>query len=143
METASASGSTAANSDLYSKLNCSPSASTEEIKSSYHELILKHHPDKNLPNSKKFIEINEAWQTLRDSEKRKVYDAELLQKQFSEHPLVYDCLNRNDCQFDPDSGLYQYSCRCGGLFLIEKENLEHECFVPCDECSLVVQIKVK
>lgn len=127
--------------NFYSILNCSQLSTDEEIKTSYHELILKYHPDKNSSNANYFIAINNAWQTLRDSEKRKIYNAELLQKQFNEKPIIYEYLTVNDLTLDPDANIYHYPCRCGGLFVIGKNNLDNDCYVPCDECSLVVQLQ--
>ncbi len=63
--------------DYYKILGVSKSASTDEIKKAYRKLALKYHPDKNPGNrnaEEKFKEISEAWEVLRDPEKRKKYD---------------------------------------------------------------------
>jgi len=64
--------------DFYKILNLKKSASKEEIKKSYRTLARKFHPDLN-PNGKtaeeKFKEVSEAYETLIDDEKRKIYDA--------------------------------------------------------------------
>ena len=62
---------------FYSKLGIDPSSSKAEIKKAYRTLSMKHHPDKNNntdDSKKKFQEINEAYETLSDDEKRKQYD---------------------------------------------------------------------
>jgi DnaJ-class molecular chaperone len=63
--------------DYYKVLGVERNASAAEIKSAYRKLARKHHPDVN-PNNKdaerRFKEINEAYQVLGDSEKRKKYD---------------------------------------------------------------------
>lgn len=62
---------------FYSKLGIDPSSSKAEIKKAYRTLSMKHHPDKNNntdESKKKFQEINEAYETLSDDEKRKQYD---------------------------------------------------------------------
>lgn len=64
--------------DYYQTLGVSKDANEKEIKQAYRRLARKLHPDVN-PNNKaaqeKFKEINEAYEVLSDSEKRKKYDA--------------------------------------------------------------------
>ncbi|WP_236909768.1 molecular chaperone DnaJ [Clostridium sp. Cult3] len=64
--------------DYYEILNISKDASQDEIKSSFRTLAKKYHPDLN-PDDKeaeqKFKEINEAYEVLSDTEKRRRYDA--------------------------------------------------------------------
>jgi len=61
----------------YSTLEVNKNCSEEDLKKSYRKLASKFHPDKN-PNDpkaeEKFKSINEAYETLRDSEKRAAYD---------------------------------------------------------------------
>jgi DnaJ-class molecular chaperone len=63
--------------DYYATLGVAKTASEKEIKQAYRKLARKHHPDVN-PGDKsaesKFKEINEAYEVLGDSEKRKKYD---------------------------------------------------------------------
>lgn len=63
--------------DFYEILGVSRDASDEQIKSAYKRLAIKLHPDKN-PGDKtaeeKFKEAAEAYDVLRDSEKRAQYD---------------------------------------------------------------------
>ncbi len=63
--------------DYYKILGVSKNATQDEIKKAYRKLAVKYHPDKN-PNDKKaedrFKEIGEAFEVLKDPEKRKKYD---------------------------------------------------------------------
>ena len=63
--------------DYYRILSLSRGASPEEIKSAYHRLAHKYHPDKNPGNraaEDRFKEINEAYSVLSDRERRRDYD---------------------------------------------------------------------
>lgn len=66
--------------DYYKILNVSNNATDVEIKKQYRKLSLQYHPDRNNGNDEKFKEINEAFETLSDSHKRRTYD---VQKRFS------------------------------------------------------------
>jgi molecular chaperone DnaJ len=63
--------------DYYDVLGVSRSASDDDLKSAYRKLALKYHPDRN-PGDKeseeKFKEAAEAYEVLRDREKRSIYD---------------------------------------------------------------------
>ncbi|XP_074591547.1 chaperone protein dnaJ 1, mitochondrial isoform X1 [Curcuma longa] len=70
--------------DYYEILGVPKNASLDDIKKAFHALAKKYHPDanKNNPASKrKFQEIRDAYETLRDPEKRAHYD-----KNFSRGP---------------------------------------------------------
>lgn len=60
--------------DYYAILGVSKSASLDEIKKAFRKLAHQHHPDKGGGDEAKFKEINEAYQVLSHSEKRKQYD---------------------------------------------------------------------
>lgn len=64
-------------SDYYELLGVSRQASAEEIKKAYRKLALQFHPDRNdgsKESEERFKEVTEAYEVLRDSEKRALYD---------------------------------------------------------------------
>jgi curved DNA-binding protein len=64
--------------DYYKILGVNKKADKKQIKSAYRKLAAQYHPDKNPDNKEaeeKFKTINEAYQVLKDDEKRKKYEA--------------------------------------------------------------------
>lgn len=63
--------------DFYDVLGVSRTASADEIKKAYRRLAMKHHPDRNKGDdgsATKFKEAKEAYEVLRDADKRAAYD---------------------------------------------------------------------
>ncbi|MGE3973066.1 MAG: molecular chaperone DnaJ [Bdellovibrionales bacterium] len=63
--------------DYYNLLGVDKNASDDDLKKAYRKLAMKYHPDRN-PDDKaaeeKFKEVSEAYDILRDSKKREMYD---------------------------------------------------------------------
>ncbi|UCG50830.1 MAG: molecular chaperone DnaJ [Candidatus Latescibacterota bacterium] len=63
--------------DYYDVLGLDRNATTDQIKKAYRKLALDYHPDRNPGDAtaeEKFKEATEAYEVLRDSEKRSLYD---------------------------------------------------------------------
>lgn len=59
----------------YLALNLDSNATLEKIKSTYRELVLRYHPDRNNgAHSERFIEAQQAYAILSDPEKKRLYD---------------------------------------------------------------------
>jgi curved DNA-binding protein len=69
--------------DYYRTLGIKPDADLKTIKSAYRKLAKEYHPDKHCSGKskiweEKFKKVQEAYETLRDSQKRKLYDEQQL-----------------------------------------------------------------
>jgi DnaJ-class molecular chaperone len=62
--------------DYYQILGVPRGADTSDIKKAYRKLARKYHPDVNSASGaeEKFKEVNEAYEVLKDDDKRKAYD---------------------------------------------------------------------
>ena len=86
------------NKNYYEILKVSPLASPSAIKKSYQNLVRVHHPDKNLNNpeaAENFKRINEAYQILSDTFKRKDFDRQIKQEKQKEEQ------EKNKASFSP------------------------------------------
>ena len=63
--------------DYYTILGVSRDAGQDELKKAYRKLAMQYHPDRNPDNAEaeaKFKEATEAYEVLRDEQKRAAYD---------------------------------------------------------------------
>lgn len=123
----------------YEILESSPASSTEQLRINYKRLILQHHPDKNTESSEG-NRIIEAWNTLRDDVKRRLYDAEVFQNQIQQSYNVFGKFTVSELS-EPQA------CRCSGNYFLDDEtrtelltSTDEEVLIECSECSLVIQV---
>lgn len=60
--------------DYYEVLGVDKGASADELKKAFRKAAVQHHPDKEGGDETKFKEINEAYEVLKDQQKRQRYD---------------------------------------------------------------------
>jgi len=60
--------------DYYEILGVPKTASADEIKKAFRKQAVKYHPDKDGGDEAKFKEVNEAYEVLKDQQKRQRYD---------------------------------------------------------------------
>jgi molecular chaperone DnaJ len=63
--------------DYYDVLGAKKNASSDDLKKAYRKLAMQYHPDRNPGDAKaeqKFKELNEAYEVLKDEQKRAAYD---------------------------------------------------------------------
>src|SRR6201982_4336216 len=63
--------------DFYATLGVAREAGSQDLQKAYRKLAMQHHPDRNPGDKKaeaKFKEINEAYDILKDDQKRAAYD---------------------------------------------------------------------
>lgn len=79
----------------YEALGLEKNASDSEIKKAYRKLSLQYHPDRNSSEeaTEKMHEINAAYETLGDGEKRKQYDME---SEFGQGGIPFQHMNSMD-----------------------------------------------
>ena len=72
-------------SDWYTVLGVKPTATGDEIKKAYRKKALQYHPDKNPSATAEdtFKEINKAYETLSDADKRRTYDLQQQKPHFT------------------------------------------------------------
>jgi curved DNA-binding protein CbpA len=94
--------------DYYELLGCRRGSTAREIKSAYHRLISRFHPDRNPdPRAAEFTaRLNEAYSVLSDDRKRVLYDAWI---ESSQHPK-----ETGESSSSPRAEAPQVKCsRCG------------------------------
>ncbi|CAG8622896.1 8874_t:CDS:2 [Paraglomus occultum] len=142
----------------YDILGVHKEASFNEIKSKYQQLLLLYHPDKVRQNigqgettnsndedkvdNPMIHKIVEAWQTLKNPEKRKAYDAFITASEYAENQEIINAeVDLDEMDFNEESSTYSTECRCGGSYIISEHDMEEgKDVVGCINCSLKIKV---
>lgn len=132
--------------DFYEILQVPSNASQDDIKKSYQQLILRHHPDKNADKEEEnlhmFLKIDDAYKILKDPIMRKEYDSKQFQETSRCQMIIHDTVNRTDFVYDQTNEVHYHVCKCGGWYILDEDesSVEEEYIICCDECSLVIKV---
>lgn len=147
----------------YDILAISPLATAAEIKSAYHEAVRDCHPDKSVrhesskDSTRKFLQIQSAWECLRDTEAKRIYDERLLLCRTKLKARMgnavklelNDCYDSPELAFDEETGnnvlVFTFRCRCGeSLEVVMDENAssmnDRIKVIDCYSCSLTYDV---
>ncbi|KAI9207711.1 DnaJ domain-containing protein [Polychytrium aggregatum] len=132
----------------YAALGVPEDASADEIKRAYQALVLQLHPDKqnaainpSADAADRFLKIQRAWETLKDVDQRRQYDAELKDRSQKYIGPIDADVDIDEMQYDEDTRSFVFPCRCGGLYVATEANLEvRNDVAPCSTCSLRIRV---
>ena len=99
--------------DYYSVLGVERGADDRTLKSAYRKMAMQYHPDRNADNpeaEKKFKEVNEAYEVLKDADSRAAYDR-----------LGHDAFTRQAQGGHPGGGASGFGFGTGGFSDIFEE----------------------
>lgn len=130
----------------YSILGCDENSPYDQIKQNYFSLLRIWHPDKQEPsttelsaNFDKFVQIITAWNTLRDTLRRKKYNNWLAEQQLRQSKELIE----REIYVHPFEFTFEEFCRCGGFYIVEIEEFERiidYALIECSNCSLCLKL---
>ena len=135
--------------DYYEALGVSRSASAEDIKKAYRKLAMDHHPDRNPGDKKaegKFRDINEAYDVLKDTEKRAAYDRfghAAVDGGAQAHPGGFDFSTGFADIFDEMFGEFMGGRRRGGTAGMRGGDLRYNMEVSLEEAYSGKQARIR
>jgi DnaJ-class molecular chaperone len=109
--------------NFYDILDVHPNASKSDIKKAYHNLVMQYHPDKctDKDASKKFQEIQTAYEVLYDDDKRKKYDNMTNEQKLQ----AYDLIKQYFTDINPQHS-YIYNSIIDFIYGNNKDEFEQE-----------------
>ena len=120
-----------ATNDYYSTLGLKPSASAQEIKRAYRQMVFRYHPDRNPGNdqaAEKFKQILDAYNILSDTAERAEYDAAM-------HPEEAEARSREK-QKKTDERKTEETFRSSSSFT-QGSKSKAEAEPKCPSCSVI------
>ncbi|XP_005991284.1 dnaJ homolog subfamily C member 24 [Latimeria chalumnae] len=136
--------------DWYSILGATPCDSQSELRQKYQKLALLYHPDKqsaDVPAGEveervqRFIEVDQAWKILGNEKTKKEYDLQRHEKELTLKWPVDDQISLQEMIWDEAEHHYIYECRCGGEYILSREEAEENIStICCNTCSLTIEI---
>ena len=89
-----------------------------------------------------FVFLQQAWETLKDPELRKRYDAQYARTQtLAGVARVSAEIDLEEMQHDPTEAVFRSPCRCGSMYEITEAQLEdHVELVFCSGCTLQIRV---
>uniref|UniRef100_UPI00398F84E5 dnaJ homolog subfamily C member 24 n=1 Tax=Pristiophorus japonicus TaxID=55135 RepID=UPI00398F84E5 len=136
--------------DWYEILGAGPSHSLQELRQNYQRLILLYHPDKqsaDVPageleeSVQRFIEVDQAWKILGNEETKREYDLQRREVAMTQKWPVDAQVPLENLNWIEADQCYTYDCRCGGEYVLSKEEAEENVLlICCNTCSLSVEI---
>ena len=84
-------------------------------------------------------------QVLRDAAGREAYDQQLAMDKVLGEVFVADTISLDDLQDIEDTNQLGYDCRCGGMFLVDKEEVfrsQANLLLCCTHCSSMTELQV-
>lgn len=99
--------------DYYSILGVTKDSSAVDIKKAYRKLAMENHPDRTGGDDTKFKQINEAYDTLKDPDKKSAYDNPQQQSQFNQNFGNYNDIFHNMFGFQRQRRSPNQSIRVG------------------------------
>jgi curved DNA-binding protein CbpA len=127
----------------YDSLGVSMTASKDQIKLAYRRKAKELHPDKSQNRETEFRQIQKAWECLREQDRRKAYDDNLLHQTMIRESKVHAAMpiKLSDMEEGEDEGghgCYVYDCRCGDQIEVWKDSFnvpQESILVECPSCS--------
>ena len=125
----------------YSVLGIKSNACFEEVKKAYRSCVVTMHPDKG-GSAAAFHAVQEAWNTLKDIDKRSKYDAEILADNVDTfRALGAAVVELDEFEYEDTENIYIYECRCGDEFIMTEDDvMDGVQILTCPSCSLLLKV---